>query len=416
MTKRKKLIELGKSALIVLLIISALLLVRQSGYYSELTERFQPAQPSAPLDTESSAAASGSARPAVIVVSGSEGQRHAAALSSAELSSVFDNFSAALGEALGSAGTPESTGEARWRKCLTGSCVFFDFYYPQSLELLAVQLGTEAKWASGYFARMLALDCSGDSARLYFLGTDGVFYSCGTGVISSTLASRAESYRQTNAFWAFENDKYSGIEPYTAVLYDTPEIYSVSAAGLGTADFELDGLFRALGMNIHVMKQYVESDGTQVYVESGMTLRVRADGSISFKQSTSLRPGTLTEAAEAALAAVRGSLASACGDAELVVSAIKQLDGGGVTVWFDYSINGIPVDLGEGRHAARADVTGDEITRLELLPRRYTLGTSALEVLPMVQACAIAAAQGGGEVRLIYTDGGASVECGWVVS
>lgn len=416
MHDRKKLLELGKSLLIAVLIISALLLVRQSGYYSELSSRFQSESYLPKAGDTAESAVSGSAKPLCIVVSEGETLRYAAAFDSALLSSTFDSFSAAVGEALGSAAEPEAVSQARWRACLTGSSVTFDFYYPQDLSLLALKLGTEAAWGEGRTARLISLDCSGENALLYFIDAEtGDFYRCSTGVMSSTLSAKADSYRSTNAFWAFENAKYSGLEPYTVILYETPDIFSVEAAGTGSTDFELSGIFASLDMNTYVMKQYTEHDGTQVYVESGKTLRVRSDGSIVFKQSTARSGGSLSEAAEAAFSVVKNGLSPFCGSAELALAKAESRNGGGFTICFDYCINGIPVSLGGNRHAAELIVYGGEIAQIELWPRRYTLTSDSMEVLPMIQACAIASAQGGGEIRLVYTDDADTVECGWVV-
>lgn len=417
MSDRKRLIEHGKTALIVLLIISAVLLVRQSGYYTTIPAVFAPNVSQRPGSETSDAASSQPARPMRVVVSSEENVRYASEYDQSAVSSVYGSFSAAFGEALGSASEPTETTEADFRRCLTGVGVTLDFYYPKQLGILAVQLGTASGAAGEHFARFVSLECSGENAVLYFLdSTSGVYYRCSTGVVSSTILSKMDAYRQNNAVFAFENEKYSAIFPYTVILETLPEIYALTASGYSEAAFPLDELFSLLGMNTYVMRQYAESDGTIVYVESGKTLRIRSDGSISFKQpSASAQQQDVSELISQATQLLSRTLGVFAGSAEINLSGVTVSSPERLSLSYDYCVDGIPVRLDGGAHAASVAVSGGTITKLELHPRRYTLTADTLPVLPMEQACAIASAQGGGEPMLSYADRGSSTDCIWVI-
>lgn len=418
MADRRKLIERGKTVLIILLVISAVLLLRESGYYTTVSNVFSPSLSPKPGADAADSVSSAPARPVRVVVSSEGNVRHAAEYDTSLVMSVYGSFSAAFGEALGSASAPVETTEAQFRKSLTSVGVTLDFYYPKQLGTLARGLGTGSGGASSYYARFLSLDCSGDSAVLYFLDSgDGSYYRCETGVVSSTIVSKMDAYKQNNAVFAFESGKYDEIFPYTVILDPLPEVYALAASAFSEADFPLDALFSALGMNTYVMRQYAESDGTTVYVESGRTLRIRSDGSISFKQpgagSVPLG-GDVSEQIGNAEALIRATLGAYAGSAEIELSGVSQ-SGDRLTLTFDYSAAGIPVRLDGGGHAATVSISGGALTKLELRPRKYTLSADTVSVLPMEQACAIASAQGGGEPMLSYNDLGSSVECTWVV-
>lgn len=419
MSRRKAFVEGGKTLLIILLVISAAILVRASGYFDAFDSRYaQDSETQSGQNGQSTAdSASGtmSARPLGMVVSGVDGTRYAVAYDSAETASVFESFSAALGEALGSASNAEEVTEDQWRECLLSGSVTFDFYYPRPLSLLSMWLGTAAGGAGSFSARFVSLSCEGDAVSLYFRSEpDGTFYRCGTGVSTSAVSAKLDSYKRNNASFAFENDKFSGVAPYTVVLDELPAVHTVNCdSALGSLD--LEGLMSALGMNSYVIRPYTESDGTQVYVENGKNLKINGDGSISFKTSLTYTTGQdAISAVSVASELVTQVLGSCCGDAETYFSGVRSSGSGVYEVEFEYIVGGIPVELSSGRAAAQVTVSGGEVMKLELTPRRYTLMEDEALLLPMTQAAAIAASKGGGEPVLVYMDSGAWTPCVWV--
>lgn len=418
---KRRIIEQVKTLLIVFLTLSAALLVKKSGYYDSFLGRLGGLQ--TPQSSVSGAGAGDfDSREAVlpfsIVISGGEGNRYASIYDETETRTIFEGFAAALGEALGSAQTPEPAGESSWQQSLVKSCVSFDFYYSQPLSLLASWLGTEAGAVGGDYARYIALDCSGSELRLLYRSeTDGNYYSCKTAVNSQNTASKLEGYRLTNAAFAFESGKYALIEPNAIVMEKLPDARPAEAGNAFEYGFDSEELFSLLGMNSYVARAYPESDGTQVYVEDGSTIRISPGGRISYSKSSG-QGGTrfgsgMTAAAEASCTLVYRLLGPTLGDASLRFAGI-WIKGQGYCAEFEYSIGGIPVRLSGGQPAARVTVEGGQIIRLELSPRRYKLGEGSALLLPFSQVSAVLSSEGGGEPVIVYRDNGADAECVWV--
>ena len=110
--RKAKLLHIGKLLLIVLLIVSALLLARASGYYNELVNRLSASDSAETgsaggASTLSAAELAAAVRPRTVLVRTRGGVITASAYGGEETDAAFHRFSAILGEALGSAGEPE---------------------------------------------------------------------------------------------------------------------------------------------------------------------------------------------------------------------------------------------------------------------------------------------------------------------
>ena len=212
--KKRRIIELGKDLIILLLIASALLLGFRSGVIDRLRRNIDPAgQPDGPVSTSVSAAAV----PFVIAVVGEEsGGRCGQTYGVARVGETYERFSAVLGEALGSSGNPEQISEAQWRAALSGPGVFFDFLYDQPLSLLAGWLGTEiVGGAASHTARRICLSLEGDRLALYYIRARyGEFYRCDTALSSSTLSARLKENPANGALFAFELDEDTAVDAY----------------------------------------------------------------------------------------------------------------------------------------------------------------------------------------------------------
>ena len=417
MSKRKKIVEHVKTALIIVLLISAGLMLSASSYIAPRLRASQDMLTGGQTGHGTADPVQGgvSVFPLGIVVSGAEGNRCALYYSSEQLKPAFESFAAPLAEALGSASLLREITREQWQQRLLGTGVYFEFYCAQPLTLLSDLLGSAAGEAGGFSSGSLCLSCTDEGVELCLESeADGRFYSCSTGVSAAALISRTESYSANNAVFAFTNGKFSGVDQNTVIIdTDTARrtILSENAAGA----VELEALMARLGINSYVIRPYTEADGTRVYVESGKTLRVDVDGEISFKGTVS--DGALTDMTGAVLYAwslTHQVLGPVCGDAELCLAGIKELEGGEYEVRFDYLVDGVVVELPGRRAAALVTVSGAEAVKLELMPRRYTLTEDMSPLLPMAQAAAIASSSGERLVSLVYMDSGASAVCVWV--
>lgn len=415
MSKRKKLIERAKNLVIVALLISAALLLNASGYVSFTGRRSSQETASGGRTGAAEGALTAlPVSPAGMVISPAEGSRCAFYYSSEQLTDAFESFAASLAEALGSAGQVRELTRRQWQQRLLGVGVYFDFSCAQPLTLLSALLGSTAGEAGGCSAEAVLLSCTDDGVELCFAGDDGLYYVCSTGVSASAVLSRAESYSADGSYFAFTSDKFPGLDPDTVIFGTHAQPRSVLSENAAGA-VEPESLMSSLGMNSYVIRPYTEADGTRVYVESGKTLRIGADGKISFKGGAS--PGGETEPDEAVLLAasiVQQTLQPVCGDAKLCFAGVSEADGGAYTVRFDYVINGIVTELPDSRSAALVTVSAGEVAKLELQPRRYTLTQETRPLLPMAQAAAIASSCGAGHIWLAYLDSGNSASCEWV--
>ena len=420
MSERKRWIERGKNLAIVLLLLGAVVLLRQSVYYNFLRERLGNSDAQ---KTESAASANDTAAlrvtPGAIVVSTAEGTRWGAAWDEEKVGEIFGNFSAALGEALGSAAAPVATDENAWRAALTGNAVTIELPGSYPLPLTAAMLGTTAAFEDDYSARLLCLVNWGERVELYFLNeTDGCYYHSRTAVSASAFRSKLENYRRSNAGFAFEYEKLRDIAPNTVVLEQLPAFRKLSSDTAVDKGFDLDALFHTLGMNAAAVKQYTESDGTRVYLENGRTVRMDAKGLISCKSGAageiSAETDARVSAVRSASAFVRSTLQPSAGAAQLCLVAVETYGDGGYRVDFDYRVGGVAVELGGERHAASLTVKRGVVTQAELCPRRYDLLNEELSVLQMLQAAAAAVAGGGKQLDLVYLDKASEIVCVWV--
>lgn len=416
MSKRKKLTEHVKTLVIIALLINAALLLGASGYVSLGQPRSsQDAVSGGQTGTAEGAQAAVPVSPAGMVISGAGSSRCAFYYNSEQLTPAFESFAAPLAEALGSAGPVREITRAQWQQRLLDRGVYFDFYSAQPLSLLSALLGSTAQEAGEYSAGSLLLSCTDEGVELCFASaSDGHFYCCTTGVSASAVISRAESYGADSSYFAFTSDKFAGLDPDTVIFGTDAQMHSVLSENAAGA-VELEALMSLLGMNSYVIRPYTEADGTRVYVESGKTLRVGADGRINFKSGPAPGAGSgLDEAVMLAASVAQQTLLPVCGDAKLCFAGVSTQDGGEYTVRFEYVINGIIVELPGRRAAALVTVSGGETVKLELQPRRYTLTQETRSLLPMAQAAAIASSRGGGRIWLVYMDSGNSASCEWV--
>jgi len=442
---RKRLIEAGKTLLIVLLVANAVFLAGQTGLFSgkfsalpivkTIAHKFRFVADGSSSQSGSDRANgsfSSAAAPFFMAVTWEDGSRYGLKYDQAGLSELYGRFSVALGEALGSSGKAEPVDEKEWKAALSGAGVFIDFLYDQPLSVLSGWLGSGVNQVSASHAsRQLCLAKSGDDLALYYIRSeDGQAYRCDTALDFSYISAQLENYAPNGAQFAFEmGGSFNLLYPYTLLLKELPEIGSVKAENPLQSKVTPDSLLSIFGMNSYVANSYTETDGSVAYVEGGAEseriLRVAPSGSVSFSQtqSRSLKAAdsdgvpTAARAVEAAYSLVKDSLGAWCGDAALGLSEIAfSPRDGACTVCFDYTINGLPVLLAGGKHAAEIHVRDGAVTKAVLNFREFARGAEAEEPLPEIQAAAVVASGGGGEPLLVYEESGGEIRPAWIIN
>ena len=417
----QKLRKALRRVLIVLLLVSAGILLGETGYYSGIKSRLFPGRGeyAAPVSgTEAAAVRPADAvQPQAAVVCGAAGERFGAAYDGEKVSAVFSRFSAVVGEALGSSGTPEAVTETQFRAALNGSGVFLQFYCPQPLELLSGWLGTAAgpAVASGS-AGMMLLCAEGDAVNLYYRTEDDGFFRVATEVSPEVLSGRTAEYADNGARFAFEIPGLQDCGDFTVIPAGNRTAAAVNYSVPQYGSAETDELLDAMGMNSYLTSSYTEADGTQVFLYEDCILRVSSDGSVTFRRpadSGSPAERTLSDAVNAAWQIAERCVGANIGAGTLLFAGSSYDETlHSRTLLLDYAVGGIPVQLASG-HAAEIVLQGDTVVQARLQLCRFSVGEETAALLPDLQAHAVAGAEQAGAV-LRYLAGGETMNCTWV--
>ncbi len=359
------------------------------------------------------------AKPLAAAVTNSEGGRYGVRYDETAVEELYTRYSAALAEALGSAGTPKQVGFDEWESALSGPGVFFDFVYAQPLGSLSAWLGSEVDGGiSEHTAARLCLSVSKDAVWLYYIrAKDANAYRCST---LATLSTDAAGFETNGAKFAFETGGNDGIDPYTLSAGGTIELQTVDAANPLRVETDGNALMEHFGMNSFIALTYAEPDGTKVYVDGDAALRLSPDGTVSFRQNeTGLLPANtdrLETVIDAAYRLADRVSTGYRGDCGLMLSSVTYSESDAVfSVTFQYTCNGLIVRLPDSRPAAEVTVSGGYITTCEIYLREYTAGEERVFPLPEKQAFALIAAEGGGEPLLCLIDEGGETVPDWVI-
>ena len=407
-----------RKAAIGALLVSAVLLLLQTDYFTTVsgrasggTERSGGAAAGSAASVSAEAAAA--LLPRAVLVRFSDGGAQGSAYDGETTEQAFRRFAAVLGEALGSAGSPETIPEETFRGGMDAGCVFVDPGMAFPLGLLSDWLGAGGGGAADRNADLLYLGLDGNEVRFFFREGEE-YFCCPTATQAETLKARMEDFQAAAAYFAFENERLAGTEPYTVVLESMPELYTVIAGSAGS-EAGPQQLMDAMGMNSYVTSSYFDADGTLVLMEGGRTLRLNPDGTLYYRDTEGadkIAAGDSVAAVNYACRLAQQSLGAFCGDAKIVFTGMETA-GSVYTIWLDYAVSGVPVRLTD-RHAATVMIDGGVVRWASMELRHYTRSSTTETVLPMVQAAAIASARGDGTLSLVYADGGERTRCIWV--
>jgi len=419
-----------KTLVIILLLISAVALAGQSGYYSAISEKLSSAQTaSASAAVSASAAEEGFAayNPLSMSINVEAGAHHGVQYSAAALESAYARFSVALGEALGSAHEVVTVDERQWQNALNGPGVYFSFPCEIPVAILASFLGAEAgEEIENISASRFVISCGSDEVRLLFWGEDGAFYMCKTDVSLSAILSNIALYEENGATFAYKLPEAEGLAPYTLIPEALGAVQKLVAQPSFSEDFDYSGIFAAFGINTKVMTGYTEADGAQVFVEGDKNLRILPDGTVVFGSAAPVGAATaqddVANAVSLALSLAGSTIGVSSGAAAAMLSDISYDKASGrCTVTFQYVAEGISVSLYGPSAAAEIVIGGGEVLSAELRALRFSLGEEERSLLPVSSAVAImsaaaSAASKNGSLCLVYAqDAAGAIACVWMV-
>lgn len=391
MRDRRRWIEWGKDALIVLLTLSAVWLlsmtplVRDSGVQDLLAPRESLGAGSVP------GGAAAAMLPARLAVTGARG-RYGVQYNEALLEEQFPPLGALLGDALASAGRPQPLEESRWRRLLGRDGIYFDFLGSVPLSALEYWLqGTGRGALDGSARRVLLCAGEGDQVLLCWQESDsGSFFSSSTALTQTLhLDPVTEGAVSNGAYFAFESAELADrLAPYTLVTEgaEAGDRYAASMplSGAGQTAAVLEALSFS-GSN------HAPVNGGEVYPDGGDRLVVYDNGTVAYRAvhggKYPVEPGPAGGVDGARTLAER-TLGALCGEARLYLMSAKETENG-LRVRFGYLLDGSAVYLGGEGWAAEFWVRDGYIVQFTLHFRSYTAGGERALLLPIDKAAAM---------------------------
>ena len=419
MRDKRRWIEWGKDVLIVLLTLSAVYLltmtplVRDSGVLDLLSPRESPG--AGPSEESGEMVM----LPARLAVTG-EGGRYGVQYDEERLKELFPPLGALLGDALASAGTPQSITEGEWRRYLGETGVYFDFQGEVPLAALKRWLqGPEAGSPSGSARRVLL--CAGAEDQVLLCWQEagsGQFFCCATALTQSLhLDPAAEGPTSNGAYFAFEDQALTRLlDPYTLITEGEQgrEGYDASVPLTGGA-----GAAAVLEALDYSAQNHAPVSGGEVYLDGGDRLVVSANGTVTYRaaQPEKYPVGRdIADQVDGVRTLAERTLGALCGEAQLYLMSARE-EGGALRVRFGYLLDGCAVRLGGEGWAAEFWVEDGYVTRFTLRFRCYTANGERALLLPIDKAAAMLPdlTDERRELVIQYRDGGgAAVSPDWV--
>lgn len=404
--------------LIVLSLCAAFLIWQTWAYEPALLEAFPPggwAGSETPSESVWEKAQLPAAAQPVQIAQRHNGVRSGALWDSLAAEAAMQLLGRTLGEALGSAGTPEPAASGDWAAALESESVYLRF--SGAIPLRALGAWNSAECALDANVRRLAL-CAGEQAlRLFYEDENGGSFVCDT----AARPELPELGLGQACYFAFERDGvYERPEPLTLLPEQLPDIPELSAAA--TADMISDAapFLRKLGMDPDTPSRYEDTDGAVSFVDFRRQCRVSPEGFIYYNNPAAgenllaphTQPGILgwIEGTRALCASLKETL----GDAEWELQGVAD-NGQSVTIRYGVRVNGLPV-LGESRAYALFTVADGGVREAHIYVKTYRKQDSSSVLLPLGQGLAAAALPDGFFLELGYPDtGNAELTAKWML-
>lgn len=344
--RKAPLVERMKSILIVLLSLSAIYLalrVQLPGVLNGLISKPETIGGGAQTTVEERTAIAHPLHMAVMVQGGSESQRYGVQYDQADGNALFQQLYGLLVEALSSTSQPVQVEEELWKNALsTAPGVYFDWQGVLPFSVLNGWLSVDNSRLTGS-VRHLVLTTAGEQVTLYYRNeADGLYYTCTSDVVSSSRLREAVGAMKGNeAVFAFEDETYQKLSPYTMLLKHppSPAIYTVSNPLMEREGFEK--LLDELGFPKD-SSYYYNALGEQVIRHENDTLRISDSGVVTYDADEDRQrfpvPEDLYGMVESCRQLAQETLGSLGGEAQLYLMSANELDQGVFQVEFGLSL------------------------------------------------------------------------------
>lgn len=424
---KHRLLEIGKDLLIVLLVLVNLVLAIMCLPRKTLTETKWLAGALRPFAglfglneaeltytlPSSGNTITGAAQPILISLN-TEAGRQSAQYSFDALDELYSQYGSLLAQALESGAALQSSTRAAFNRALLGQSAVFCYPGAVSPEVVGAWLNVRAP--SGAAAQWYLLAAEPDGIALYLLGEDCQVLH--TGLSSDALTQQLQTVIPDGSSFAIEADgaPYAALDPLSLVSASSAAVHDAAGSNPCDARF-ISTLATKIGINPYGDARFVDNDGTTSFTETGLSLRVSAQGNILLQiqqedarfQSASASARDRIEAARSLLSELTGGQ---YGEARVYLQSYTEQDGEAVCT-FGYYLSGIAVQAQEGGIEIR--FSGRQITRASVLCRSYSQQTQTAALLPAAQAAACLPK--GGTLRLLYAeDASGQLHAGWQLS
>lgn len=424
---KHRLLEIGKDLLIVLLVLVNLVLAIMCLPRKTLTETKWLAGALRPFAglfglneaeltytlPSSGNTITGAAQPVLISLN-TEAGRQSAQYSFDALDELYSQYGSLLAQALESGAALQSSTRAAFNRALLGQSAVFCYPGAVSPEVVGAWLNVRAP--SGAAAQWYLLAAEPDGIALYLLGEDCQVLH--TGLSSDALTQQLQTVIPDGSSFALEADgaPYAALDPLSLVSASSAAVHDAAGSNPCDARF-ISTLATKIGINPYGDARFVDNDGTTSFTETGLSLRVSAQGNILLQiqqedarfQSASASASDRIEAARSLLSELTGGQ---YGEARVYLQSYTEQDGEAVCT-FGYYLSGIAVQAQEGGIEIR--FSGRQITRASVLCRSYSQQTQTAALLPAAQAAACLPK--GGTLRLLYAeDAAGQLHAGWQLS
>lgn len=413
-------LERVKTLLIVFLSCSAIFLASQTLFPTRgvsLLSRL-PAAENTPSEESSGGLYSSVLRPAAFAVTGSEG-RYGQLYHDADEESYTQLFTP-LAEALSTAGAPTPITWDRWRQALAQTGFYCQYLGSLPLDELSSWLSeTPNRSLTGHYAQRLCVTAD----TLYFLPADGStpYAAPLSGSLDESLSSLCAAFPSNGARFAWEETGFSALQSDSLLLFTTPVLPAltgtcptsvsqgdVTNSSTFVANDALFAILQKLSFHPQTNPLYAVGPGFAI-TDSSETLRISADGTITYKRSdfSTTRYFLEENALDFTNDLARSTLGALAGDGYIYLQNVTQ-SGKTTTITYGYAFRGAKIDLSGAAWCASFTVEDHAITAFTLRPRRYTAVEGGdVALLPQTQAvAALDRSTHNARLGMVYADTG----------
>lgn len=356
-------------------------------------------------------------RPLAIVISDGTSRR-GAVYSSDETDAIYTQLRENIAECMKKAKALRETDVLSWESALSGGGIFMDYRtdvsYPLLRTWLSASAGTDSVWGRYYI-----ISTGKKNAAIYIKNSDGQTFVADTDVSSESIIYAISKISSGEVCFAAdsEDDNFTAVSKETVILKTPREVpvlmpYNASA---NLPEDKKGAFLDVFGLGDATLSEYLEKDGTEVYVADRVTLKVSPEGTAVYTDTRDAADETLgivvesdsefptlaekTEAARALSARIASVLQS---DGGIYLVSVSET-ANGTEVILGRHINGIPLDMKNTLWFANIRIKGKTVVSAKFNIGSYVKTQKNVAYIPeYIAAAALSGSGKSGDLNLRY--------------